>query len=111
MEEGEAMSETKHTPGPWVADDNEGFSMWKIYSRMSPSGSGVQGSRVADVIGDSAEADANAALIAAAPELLEALRLLLAECEHQAWIGNMPDDRVEFGIARAAIAKAKGEGV
>ena len=52
--------------------------------------------------------EANARLIAAAPELLEALRLLLAECEHQAWIGNMPDDRVEFGIARAAIAKAEG---
>lgn len=41
-------------------------------------------------------------------ELLQALKLLLAECDHQAWIGNMPDDRVEFGIARAAMAKAEG---
>ena len=99
---------TKHTPGPWVADDNEGFSMWKIYSRMSPSGSWVQGPCVAKVIGDSAEADANARLIAAAPELLEALEKAL-----DALGGNDPydlgyDDSI-CGYIRAAIAKAKGE--
>lgn len=52
------------TEGPWVVDNNEGFSQWKIWGGMSPSGSGVAGPRIADVIGDSAEADANAELIA-----------------------------------------------
>lgn len=109
------MSETKHTPGPWYTD-----AIGRIW-RRNPSdlyeyGGGVAGDKpVATVwkgwvnegeVGFPLEA--NARLIAAAPELLEALRLLLAECEHQAWIGNMPDDRVEFGIARAAIAKAEG---
>ena len=41
-------------------------------------------------------------------ELLEALKLLLAECDHQVSIGNMPYDWVSFGIARAAIVKTEG---
>lgn len=121
---------SKHTPGPWVADDNEGFSMWKIYSRMSPSGSGVQGPCVAEVIGDSAEADANALLIAAAPELLEALyivdacgdpkRVTLYDGEAEGWewvhfdgrewheVGCWEDGPPMHPAARAAIAKAEG---
>lgn len=42
-------------------------------------------------------------------ELLKALKLLLAEYEHQVWIGNMSTDRVELDTARVAIAKAEGE--
>lgn len=99
------MSHNKHTPGPWVADDNEGLSMWKIYSRMSPSGSGIPGPFVAKVIGYSAEADANAQLIAAAPELLEALRLFIT------LYGT--DDVTAWQYIRdkavSAIAKAEGE--
>ncbi len=57
------VNEAKHTPGPWEANNGEGYSIWSIYA---PSRSAI-----ARVIGDGAETDANANLIAAAPELLE----------------------------------------
>jgi len=102
---------SKHTPGPWVADDNEGFSMWKIYSRMSPSGSGIPGPFVAEVIGDSAEADANASLIAAAPEMLDALKHcydLLGRYEINRIDGDEIADEAA-SIIRSVITKATGE--
>ena len=62
------------TEGPWVADDNEGFSPWAIWREMSPSGSGFPGARLMSVNGDSAETDATAAYIAAAdPTTIRAL--------------------------------------
>lgn len=57
------------TPGPWTADDNDKCSIWRVYG---PPG------MLAEVFGDSAEADANAALIAAAPELAEEVLRLRA---------------------------------
>lgn len=102
---------SKHTPGPWVADDNEGFSVWKIYSRMSPSGSGIPGPFVAEVIGDSAEADANAHLIAAAPEMLDALKHIEFILENYKLNGYRADEILEkyLEIVRHAIAKAEGK--
>jgi hypothetical protein len=67
------------TPGPWIADNNEGFGIWSIWSRMTPSGSGTPGPRLAQVIGDSAQTDADAALIAACNP--EAMQTLLAELD------------------------------
>lgn len=75
----------KPTPGPWIADNNEGFSPWTIWSRMTPYGNGAPGPVVARIDGDSAEADDSALLIAEAGtvfhecglsprELLEAVR-------------------------------------
>jgi hypothetical protein len=48
---------------------------------------------------------ANAALIAAAPELLEALEAIPIECEHE-WPHTLACWACK---AKAAIAKAKGE--
>jgi hypothetical protein len=87
------------TSGPWVADDNEGFSSWTVWSRMTPSGNGKPGPMVAQVIGDSAEADANAALVAACHP--ETMRTLLAELDRlrsasrqEGWqpIADAPED-------------------
>lgn len=50
-----------------------------------------------------ASEEANASLIAAAPELLDALRLMIGYRGH----GKTVDERV--AIARAAIAKAEGK--
>ena len=53
------------------------------------------------------EVEANARLIAAAPELLEALEAVLPDLEHYvATHGPGPDKRL--AVARAAIAKATG---
>lgn len=56
----------KPTPGPWIADNNEGFSPWTIWSRMTPSGNGTPGPVIARIDGDSAETDDSATLIAEA---------------------------------------------
>lgn len=84
---------SKHTPGPWSRDKND--------SLCSPDGrqvyvwnSGLGNSYRSD------ETDANARLIAAAPELLEALEAMLPGAEAMGW---------ETSKARAAIAKARGE--
>ena len=96
----------KHTPGPWEAIGN------LVRSPMDKeSGSGVQLAECADRYYqkvNSDEAKANARLIAAAPELLEALVLLLRytlACE--AMMNVKPAGQIE--IARSALAKATGE--
>lgn len=82
----------KHTPGPWVAV-KAGHGPIDI---MDP-----RGRDVVTVYGgvDPGSYSANAALIAAAPELLAALEFCMSE-------GLFRDPKVER-IALAAIAKAK----
>ena len=79
-----------HTPGPWKAQTFA--TSWKVWpiSRRKADGSAVAY--------DCTEADAR--LIAAAPELLEALRYLL---------DNQGDySAAGIAICREAIAKAEG---
>lgn len=89
------MSEQKHTPGPLYA---EGLSIFKDY--------GDQRFLIAEVE-DHDEAQADAILFAAAPELLSVLGLILAE-----WNSDPRStqcfDRVIIDFARAVIAKAEG---
>ena len=96
------MTNTKHTPGPWVWNEfyDDLRPLW--YSEMS-QGFGY-------LSWDNTQArEANAHLIAAAPDLLEALDRMIAE--YDLW-GGYNDDGFESGTilsARAAIAKAKGQ--
>ena len=89
-----------HTPGPWIAD-SAGTVRAQCDAQPLPY-------VVAVVLGDAdvgkGRGDANASLIAAAPDLLKALRDLLD------WnVAMDPDhDCDEFDAARAAIAKATG---
>jgi len=97
--------DTKHTPGPWKRNA-DGFL-------ASPKGAEVVFSRKHQlIIGDSTpETEANARLIASAPDLLEALarieKLLTPTGEKH----NNPALNVDLcaAIASAAIAKARGE--
>lgn len=66
-----------HTPGPWVVDGRRG-GVWQ--GKVDR----INGLRIAVVdlsVGREEEDQANACLIAAAPELLEALRLVMAEAD------------------------------
>ena len=94
------MSESKHTPGPWTAtisQTSEGGDFWSVYGADDIS-------IVYITLRKRQELAANARLIAAAPELLEALEGLCAEVdEHE--LGN-PD---VLRTARAAIAKARAD--
>ena len=93
---------SKHTPGPWEIEDHYHFSYRWI--------SGPEHSQFAQVVwcmedeDRSPSCEANAYLIAAAPDLLEALQNLLKVHEGEGGTQNHAGD-----IARAAIAKAKGE--
>ena len=86
---------SKHTPGPWE---------WNKYGALLHEDEIVLG-----IDGGCRRCDypneANARLIAAAPDLLEALTLLESTCG-EGWLEMNNPIRV---LARAAIAKAKGE--
>jgi len=105
-----------HTPGPWNADKN--FMGPDTYGDgnsipVFPRGGGVAICDVVAVTGEGlsmpdvqARAEANARLISAAPDLLEALQMLLQQEPREA----DSYDRAMWENARAAIAKATGRG-
>lgn len=100
-------NEVKHTPGTWV--ESSEFEDWSIdtggnntFCLVGPEGEAP----VAIVVVPSAfdmddELDANARLIAAAPELLEAAQAWIAEEEGKGRSGTIS--------MYAAIAKATGK--
>lgn len=89
------MSAHKHTPGPWCV---EGVGIRALVR------AGTSGVIVAVRHRLSAqENEANARLIAAAPELLEALENILSNCLDSDGLSRAYEN------ARAAIAKATGE--
>lgn len=120
---------SKHTPGPWVACNNNGYSIWRVTSPVYRANSASR--TIAEVVGDSAETEANARLITAAPDLLEAA-IVQQECGSpstvilydedgcEGWLWRHPDGRewAEIGdwsepptlhpLMKAAIAKAEG---
>ena len=99
------MSESKHTPGPWVANIPP-------TDRMAPTVDAVDGEVCTCECGVNRTNRHNARLIAAAPELLEVCEMGLtlfhvAEIAHaiQGQVGMEP--KAQFA---AAIAKAKPDG-
>jgi len=100
---------TQHTTGPWRLGKDEMGELHTVWGAQA----GVAITSVFDnVFGPDcppqAEATANARLIAAAPDLLDALRWLLAF-----WRPGSDHDtdevRLAVAAARAAIAKATGK--
>jgi len=118
-----------HTPGPWsIGEYRTGISdSWRegesLYERAIYSADQTKLAVCEQWIGDkeSAEAEANAALIAAAPQLLAALEATIKPLVRLGdFIGNEDNggasglghfDRCAIILqARAAIAQAKGGG-
>ena len=94
-EGGAGMSGRKHTPGPWFATKDSQWNAiahvgraWNISTQLALSHFG--------------DVDADANLIAAAPELLEALREIIADGVHCDVVPHL------HRKALAAIAKATG---
>nr|OAP95151.1 hypothetical protein A4U53_18185 [Rhizobium leguminosarum] len=87
-----------HTPGPWKFKTDHLKGDCGIHAE----GTGIFAEAFTDIRhageGNRTEALANARLIAAAPDLLDALKGLLSSPTHEGWQGE----------ARAAIAKAEG---
>lgn len=87
---------SNHTPGPWhVTAMHKGIRP----SFRSPGENG--GFAICEMYADGRDVVANARLIAAAPELLEACEACLAR-------DDIADDELGV-ILRAAIAKARGQ--
>lgn len=98
------MSETKHTPGPWkVVRCNPSPTSGEVMISGSNPGylAEVRDCRSGDV-------DANAHLIAAAPELLDALQGLVRELSDSDDEGLI-ENAEPMIAARVAIDKALGE--
>jgi hypothetical protein len=118
------MTKANHTPGPWIIGSAEGrvLSHWEGIGYWE-----IANATITDFRGDSGARyfaggtqEANARLIAAAPNLLEALEEL-TEIIDKAGLLNLSNgvqlgptawyvkatERMDY--ARAAIAKAKGE--
>lgn len=97
-----------HTPGPWRIRKFNGCAPDSLYDVETDKANEYHGEIVVSVHKVGAHSQANARLIAAAPELLAALQSLFA-------LAVMPSNFTEqnrqdmLTTARAAIAKAKGE--
>ena len=96
---------SKHTPGPWATDQKEHDEPHQnIRVQAGKRGICLVWMDDAPVRDYNAEQRANARLIAAAPDLLEALKAMLTNWEEDSAYGSDAADK-----ARAAIAKAGGE--
>ena len=105
------MSEAKHTPGPWEFGPSHSSTGLAGQLVVRPAGEFPHGEWVADV--GSMYDDhrvANARLIAAAPELLEALKEVTMVLDRIFDVEDRtPEPNSISGRARAAIAKATGQ--
>lgn len=129
----------KHTPGPWKKSERLNGPWWHISSAYSIGGSEAKSGRqaIACVHGESKRGatayaemfEANARLIAAAPELLEALlvahKRITEDRASYVWGAELPDGSMDTKDAailheaydsklaqiEAAIAKATGGAV
>lgn len=97
----------KHTPGPWKINSfNDRTGGYVIADKIEPNICEMNSSRSIE------ETKFNAHLIAAAPELLEALEALTKAGERGlwgAWADNTPNGAI-LKKARDAIEKATGQG-
>jgi len=112
------MSESKHTPGPWIMSHQD---PWAAKATIHQDNENKQHRKcrllplIAEVnvlvSGQGFEniGAANARLIAAAPELLEAAKWLI-ECYNDGLIVGHPTSRRAIDSAEAAIAKAEKGG-
>jgi len=92
----------QHTPGPWEAFFKHKYDEWHVSIPMSDGG--MRWALFDDgVRSENPEGDAR--LIAAAPELLAALRAML---DANAVPSSICKQRPAYDAARAAISKATG---
>jgi len=102
------MKEQKHTPGPWhVGTQPDTFhTIFSESGRMRLEKEGTCLYPVAKTIDfEGEDGEANARLIAAAPELLETCKMMLWLIESEQWEKRFDG---ETTILRTAIAKAEG---
>jgi hypothetical protein len=95
-----------YTPGPWHTK-REGLST--IYVEANIGGGWVQEVAACGPTETADQKEANARLIAAAPELLEALIQMVSVAERDNWQAAISGRQMFLWDAKVAIAKARGE--
>lgn len=104
----------KHTPGPWEGQaERSGPNSWNegVFARIEGRGKLIArfDASYEEYPEKLEEVQANVRLMAAAPDLLHALREVIAGVRDIRGIDVEGYRPVEFAIARAAILKATGE--
>ena len=102
------MKEMKHTPGPWFENG--------VTVMTGPTDSDPCGYSLAHVlnpykwvVGARDRVEANARLMAASPEMLEALQSLVNQfLQRGVFTDPEHPDRIALALAESAIAKATG---
>jgi len=90
---------TKYTPGPWAWDTDPNGDRWIIGDKSTWVPRIAKIPRYSEMPNE-----ANARLIAAAPELVEALRNILTE-----FVGPYEEGYSSVSDARALLARIEGE--
>ena len=105
------MTQATHTPGPWAYESDHTHRQYNIRMLGHPIGTKDEAKHICTVNNlpphvlanrDPSTAEANARLIAAAPELLEALEWAVETADTEQYEADW------YAAARAAIAKATG---
>ena len=91
-----------HTPGPWLVQAGDEWADGIVTLEGHNENGTPMYWTVASYNRRRDEADANARLIASAPDMLQALQAV------QAFVHGKADAVEPFGLVRAAIAKATG---
>lgn len=96
------MSGSQYIPGPWSYGQESVDPEWWIVT--------IKGGLIVANVNAHFHQEANACLIAAAPDLLESLKAMteVAEGQGAKWRAKCPDGNSPLGLAHAAIAKAEG---
>lgn len=101
---------SKHTPGPWsvphFADENSACACSYVFSDAQRGFGAIATVQFGGENESYGTAKANANLIAAAPDLLEALELMASDYMRKDGLGF---DLIASSIMFKAIAKARGE--
>ena len=101
----------KHTPGPWLTDRGNAHTgqIATIHHCLNNDWVEIWTDKWAETGLGEGEQEANARLIAAAPELLDALQAMTEIAEMTiGWLPTPPNADGPLIQARAAIAKATG---
>lgn len=94
----------KHTPGPWTASEGFPSDVWHVDMEGRLFSVVVSRSDQPETVMPVSEVKANARLMAAAPELLEALEYMLDACEAH----GVSDNDFPIQLARTAIRLTTG---
>ncbi len=97
------MKDTKFTPGPWKIAKNSNSFVYAL-NKCGTNRFWLNVSAVGKLCATAEEIEANANLIAAAPDMYAALEELLSMCERQE---DFNDDRDGMTLDRAAKALTK----